>query len=128
METIDLAPIKIDPTTFLYHHCALPALPKVVTQFQEVAHGEHVSISRVVNILSSDPGLVAEILKVVNSAYYNLPREVSRVDMAVAYLGIHEVQNIVLAASVIDTFGIEDPAAFKKFPFLNSTFPSSFRT
>ena len=115
METIDLAPIEIDPTTFLYHHCALPALPKVVSQFQEVAHAENVSISRVVNILSSDPGLVAEILKMVNSAYYSLPREVSRVDMAVAYLGIREVQNIVLTASVIDTFAIDDPVAFKQF-------------
>ncbi len=115
METIDLAPIEINPTTFLYHHCALPALPKVVTQFQEMAHVENVSISRVANILSHDPSLVAEILKVVNSAYYCLPREVSRVDMAVAYLGIREVQNIVLTVSVIDTFGIEEPAEFKKF-------------
>ena len=115
METIELAPIEINPTTFLYHHCALPALPKVVTQFQEVAYAENVSISRVVNILSSDPSLVAEILKVVNSAYYSLPREVSRVDMAVAYLGTREVQNIVLTASVVDTFGIKEPAEFKKF-------------
>ena len=115
METIDLAPIEIDPRTFLYHHCALPALPKVVSQFQEVAHADNVSISRVVNILSSDPGLVAEILKMVNSAYYSLPREVSRVDIAVAYLGIREVQNIVLATSVINTFAVEEPVEFKKF-------------
>ena len=115
MEMIELAPIEINPTTFLYHHCALPALPRVVTEFQEVAHSENVSISRVVNILSSDPSLVAEILKVVNSAYYSLPREVSRVDMAVAYLGTREVQNIVLTVSVVDTFGIEEPAEFKKF-------------
>ena len=114
METIDLAPIEINPTTFLYKHCVLPALPKVLSQFHEVAHADNVSISRVANILSSDPSLVAEILKVVNSAYYSLPREVSRVDMAVAYLGIHEVQNIVLTASVIDTFDIEEPAEFKK--------------
>ena len=35
METIDLAPIEINPTTFLYKHCALPALPKVLIEFQE---------------------------------------------------------------------------------------------
>ena len=114
METIALTPIKIDPTTFLYKHCALPALPKVLTRFQEAVKSEDVTISRVVNIISSDPGIVAEVLKVVNSAYFSLPRDVSRVDMAVAYLGIQEVHNIVLAASVINTFDIEDLAAFKR--------------
>ena len=115
MATVQLAPIEIDPSTFLYHHCVLPALPKVVTRFQEVAHSENVSIRRVVNILSSDPSLVAEILKVVNSAYYSLPREVSRIDVAIAYLGIAEVQHIVLAASVINTIGRVDKAEFKRF-------------
>ena len=114
METLALAPIKIDPKTFLYKHCALPTLPKVLTRFQEAVQSEDVTISRVVNIISSDPGIVAEVLKVVNSAYYSLPREVSRVDMAVAYLGIQEVHNIVLAASVINTFDVGEPAAFKK--------------
>ena len=114
METLVLAPIKIDPTTFLYQHCALPSLPKVLTRFQEAVRSEDVTISRVVNIISSDPGIVAAVLKVVNSAYYSLPRDVSRVDMAVAYLGIQEVHNIVLAASVINTFDVEELAAFKK--------------
>ena len=111
---LKLAPIKIDPKTFLYKHSVLPALPKVLTQFQEAVQSEDVPISRIVNIISSDPGIVAEVLKVVNSAYYSLPREVSRIDIAVAYLGIQEVHNIVLASSVLNTFDIREPGTFKK--------------
>ncbi len=114
METLTLTPIEIDPKTFLYKHSVLPALPKVLTRFQEAVKSDDVSISRVVNIISSDPGIVAEVLKVVNSAYYSLPRDVSRIDMAVAYLGIQEVHNIVLASSVVNTFGFSDPCAFKQ--------------
>lgn len=114
METITLAPITIDPKTFLYHHCALPALPKVLTRFQEALQSEDVTISRVVNIISSDPGIVAEVLKLVNSAYYSLPREVNRLEMAVAYLGLQEVNNIVMASSVVNAFDIGQAKAFKK--------------
>ena len=114
METGALTPIVIDPKTFLYEHCVLPALPKVLSQFQEALQQPDVSIGRVVTIISRDPGVVAEVLKVVNSAYYNLPREVSRLDMAVAYLGIQEVYNIVLAASVLRTFNLSEPALFKQ--------------
>jgi len=114
METVTLAPITIDPKTFLYHHCALPALPKVLTRFQEALRSDDVTISRVVNIISSDPGIVAEVLKLVNSAYYSLPRDVSRLDMAVAYLGLQEVHNIVMTSSVVNTFELSNSRAFKK--------------
>ena len=114
METLDLEPITINPSTFLYDECRLPALPKVLTRFQEAMQDDDVTVRDVIGIVSSDPGIVAEVLRVVNSAYFGLPRAVSRIDTAVAYLGIQEVHNIVLASSVISTFDIKDLVAFKR--------------
>lgn len=111
---LQLPPIEIDPSTFLYHHCVLPTLPTVLVQFQEALHEEEVSINHVVEIISRDQSIVAEVLKVVNSAYYSLPREVSRIAMAVAYLGINEVHNIVLTAGVLKSFSTTDANELKK--------------
>lgn len=97
------AKIEIDPKTFLYDHCSLPALPTIVTQIQEIIYQENVNIGIVADLISKDPALVAQVLKIVNSAYYSFPREIVKVKLAVAYLGIHEVFRIVLSMSVINT-------------------------
>jgi len=86
-------------------------------RFQEVILAEEVNIGAVTRIISSDPAIVAEILKVINSAYYSLPREVTRIDIAVAYLGLHEVHNVVLTASVFNTLGSAHAAEFKALWF-----------
>lgn len=110
----DLAPIEIDPATFLRTHCALPALPKVVYRIQEMIEAE-AGISEVAELLAADPALVAEVLKVANSAYYALPREVTKVLYAVAFLGLREISRMVLTLSAIRTLGIQDKAELNRF-------------
>ena len=83
----DLEPLHIDPETFLYDHCTLPALPEVVTKLQEILRDPDIDISVVVDLVSGDPSLVAQLLKVANSAYYGLPRHVNDVRFAIAFLG-----------------------------------------
>jgi HD-like signal output (HDOD) protein len=101
-----LSPIEIDPRTFLKDHCTLPALPEVVGQIQDMVRDENVVIEKVADLIGSDPALLAQTLKVVNSAYYGLPREVSRPQMAIAFLGLNEVYRMVLSLSVINTVSI----------------------
>ncbi len=74
-----LPPIEIDPKTFLRQHCTLPALPQVVTKIQNLLQSENASISQVGELIASDPALVAQLLKVVNSAYYSLPQEITKI-------------------------------------------------
>ncbi|MCP4713657.1 MAG: HDOD domain-containing protein [Deltaproteobacteria bacterium] len=113
----DLAPITIDPATFLRQHCVLPALPHVVHQIQEMIHSDTVEIPKIVDILKGDPSLVAQILKIVNSAYYGIPKEVSEVRFAIAFLGLNEVYRMVLSLSVINTLSIEDKQELDRFWF-----------
>ena len=112
-----LDPIEIDPKTFLRQHFSLPALPKVVTEVQEVMQSDNVSVSRVVDIIQKDPALVAQILKIVNSAYYSFTQEISNIKFAVAYLGLHQVFHILLSFSVIDTLVIKEKSEMKQFWF-----------
>lgn len=105
-------PFTIDTEHFLHDHCTLPALPQAVSQIQAIIFTENVSISRVSKLIASDPSLVAQVLKVVNSAYYSLPREITNVNLAVGFLGIHETYRIALSISVMNTISSSDKTAF----------------
>lgn len=104
----ELEPIVIDPQTFLRTHCELPPLPKALMRIQECLNAKEVDMGAVVKILSAEPVLVAQILKIVNSAYYSLPREIGEINFAVAYLGLNEIYRLVLSLSVINTISVED--------------------
>ena len=105
-------PIVIDPNTFLYKHCTLPALPEVLTKFQEIMNSPGVGAKEIAEIVNKDPAVVAQILKIINSAYYSLPVEFSEVKLAVAYLGINEVYKIILSISVINTLSTNQKEEF----------------
>lgn len=110
-------PINIDPKRLFRQHFALPALPDVVTHTQNLLHDPNVDIKSVAELISKDPALVAQILKVVNSAYYGLPMKIVKVQVAVAFLGLHEICRMVLSISVIDTLAIHEKEEVGKFWF-----------
>ncbi len=112
-----LNPIEIDPNTFLSQNSSLPALPRVTTQIQEAMQSDNVDTGSLVNLIQSDPALVAQILKIVNSAYYGFQREIADMKFAVAYLGLNEVHRIVLSLSVINTFSIKEKGELDQFWF-----------
>jgi HD-like signal output (HDOD) protein len=103
-----LPPIVIDPAMFLKDHSTLPALPEVVSQIQSIIRDDDVAIEKVAGLISSDPALLAQTLKVVNSAYYGLPWEVTKAQVAISFLGLNEVHRMVLSLSVINTLSIVD--------------------
>jgi len=112
-----LAPIEIDPKTFLHQHCTLPALPAVVGEIQSLIHDANVDMKKVAELINSDPAILAQVLKIVNSAYYGLPREVKNVQFAIAFLGLNEVYRMVLSLSVINTLAIDKKDELKEFWF-----------
>jgi len=112
-----LAPIEIDPKTFLRQHCTLPALPAVVGEIQSLIHDANVDMKRVAELINSDPAILAQVLKIVNSAYYGLPREVTNVQFGIAFLGLNEIYRMVLSLSVINTLAIDKKDELKEFWF-----------
>ena len=101
-----LEPIEIDPKTFLREHCSLPALPEAVIRIQGMIQDKEADSAMVAEIISGDPALVAQVLAVVNSAYYSLPKTTSNVKYAVAYLGLSVIQRIVISVGVVNAMGI----------------------
>jgi HD-like signal output (HDOD) protein len=112
-----LAPIEIDPKTFLREHCTLPALPEVVSNIQSLIHDDRADVGTVADLISGEPALVAQVLKVVNSAYYGLSREIGNVKFAIAFLGLNEIYRMVLALSVVNTLAVQEKDELDKFWF-----------
>jgi putative nucleotidyltransferase with HDIG domain len=112
-----LPPIGIDEKRFLMNHFVLPPLPALVDRLLETVRSCEATANEVAGLLASDPGLVAEILKLVNSAYYGLPRKITEVRHAVAYLGLSEIERIALTATVLKFGAPGTDDAFRHFWF-----------
>ena len=82
----------------------LPTPPIVFHQIQKVMNDSSASANHVANILSEDPAMSVKVLKLTNSAFYGLTREVDSVRHAVVIVGMEAVKNLVLSASVLDMF------------------------
>jgi HD-like signal output (HDOD) protein len=61
------------------------------------------STREVSNLAAQDPSLVSEILKTVNSAYYNLRNKVSDFHHAVLLLGFNQVHQLVTGNALLKT-------------------------
>jgi HD-like signal output (HDOD) protein len=112
-----LAPIEIDPRTFLRQHFTLPALPGVVTKIQNLIQDDKADTKRLGELIGSDPAILAQVLKIANSAYYGLPKQVTNVQFAIAYLGRNEIYRVVLCLSVINTLAIDKKDELNEFWF-----------
>ena len=76
----------------------LPAMPTAVIEvLKETASGS-ATAGTVANAILQDPGIAARVLRLANSAYYGLSREVARVQDAVVVLGFRTVRSLVLVA------------------------------
>ncbi|MBN2327242.1 MAG: HDOD domain-containing protein [Candidatus Omnitrophica bacterium] len=83
----------------------LPTMPSVIQQIQSVLSDDDASADKIAQIISEDPSLTSKILKVVNSAFYAARgSRISSVKLAVARLGLSEVNRICQLLSVIKTF------------------------
>lgn len=110
-----LPPIEIDPKTFLRQHSTLPALPAVVGHLQNSILDDDVDIVKIADLVSSDPSLLAQVLKVVHSAYYGLSRKIANVLIAVAILGFNEIYRIVVCLAVVNNLSIKQKKELDEF-------------
>lgn len=86
----------------------LPTPPIVFHQIQKVINDPMVSASQIAKILQEDPAMSVKVLKLTNSAFYGLSREIESVKQAVVIVGLEAIKNLVLSASVLDMFKDKD--------------------
>ena len=68
-----------------------------VQQIINIASNPDASIKELEKVISMDASLSLKVLKLVNSAYYGLPRKVTKISEAVMILGFKTVRNLALS-------------------------------
>ena len=83
---------------------ALATLPEVTAKVIKTVEDPKSSAQQLHGIVKHDPALVSRVLKVVNSAFYGLPGQVTSIDRAIVLLGLNAVKNLAIAASLGQMF------------------------
>lgn len=65
-----------------------------------------------VEVIDRDPIITIKLLRVVNSAYYSLPRKITSIDHAVVLLGFNTVKNLALSIAALSMGGTLSHPAF----------------
>lgn len=82
---------------------ALPKPPGVYQELVAVVESPDFELADVARVLDAHVATRAEVLKLVNTAFFGLPRRVETVEHAVALLGLVNIQALVLATSLFRT-------------------------
>ncbi len=83
---------------------SLVTLPGVYLQVKKVIDDPDSTMADLSAAISIDPGMTAVVLKLVNSAFYGMPRKVETISRAVGILGMQPLHDLVLAVSVTKAF------------------------
>jgi HD-like signal output (HDOD) protein len=85
----------------------LKPIPPVATRILALAEDKNSSISAIANLISHDPAITANVLRMCNSAYFGLRRRVASVNDAITLLGLDHVIDLVLMESISNNFKSE---------------------
>jgi HD-like signal output (HDOD) protein len=80
----------------------LPTIAKVGMKILELASDPEVSMSALSEAIHQDPSLAARVLKVANSPFYGMPRQVDSLQLALVILGLNEVRTVALGLSLFN--------------------------
>jgi HD-like signal output (HDOD) protein len=80
----------------------MPSLPTSVVKVLEVCNNPQSSPADLNYVISLDPVLTGRVLKLINSAYYNLPQEVTTLVRAIIMLGLNTVKNLALSSAILE--------------------------
>ncbi|MCX7241617.1 MAG: HDOD domain-containing protein [Burkholderiales bacterium] len=83
---------------------ALPSIPRVIAVVLAELSREDPDLRRISHDVNTDPGLTARLLRLANSAQFQLSTRIGTVSEALAVLGLDQVRTLAMAAGVAGVF------------------------
>lgn len=78
----------------------LPSMPSIVSEALTIIDDPKSNISKLSEVISKDIPITAELLKLVNSAYYGFPTQITSINKAMALLGFSKVKGLIMSVAV----------------------------
>lgn len=83
---------------------SLPSVPELYIQLTHALQDPEISAMDIAEIIERDLGMSTKILQIVNSAFFGLPRQMTRLRDAVAFLGVKLIRAMVLSEEAFRPF------------------------
>ncbi len=83
---------------------SLPSIPDLYSKILEELKSDDASIQSIGRIIAQDVGMTAQILKLVNSAFFGFFRQITDPVQAVSILGLETIKSLVLSIEIFSLF------------------------
>ena len=83
----------------------MPSLPTTVSKILQICNDPKTSPSDLNQVISLDPVLMGKVMRLINSAYYSLPNQVTSLVRAIIMLGINTVKNLAISTAILGNLG-----------------------
>jgi len=97
----------------------LQAFPVSVQNILKLTRDPHCAPRDLVEVIQRDPIVTIKVLRVVNSAYYSLPKQITSIDHAVVLLGFNTIKNLALSITALSLAPTQPHAAFDGRAYLH---------
>jgi putative nucleotidyltransferase with HDIG domain len=91
---------------------SMPAFPESAQRILRLTRDASCAPKDLVEVIDRDPVVTVKVLRVVNSAYYSLPRKISSISHAVVFLGFNTVKNLSLSIAAVGMLPTNPLAGF----------------
>jgi len=83
----------------------LPMLSNTFNEMSRIADDPRSTSREISTIVERDQVITTKLLRLINSAFYGIPRRITKLEQAITLLGTSAVKNLILAGSVFQAFG-----------------------
>lgn len=90
----------------------MPAFPKSVQRVLELTRGVNCDPKELVMVIEKDPVITMKILRILNSAYYSFPKQITSINQSVVYLGLNTIKNLALSFAAVGILPPQNDAEF----------------
>lgn len=103
----------------------MPAFPASVERILALTRDVACAPKDLVQVINRDPVVTVKVLRVVNSAYYGLAKQITSVDHAVVFLGFNTIKNLALGIAAIGMLPSNALAGFDGQRYLLHSFTTA---
>ncbi|MEH6626929.1 MAG: HDOD domain-containing protein [Motiliproteus sp.] len=82
----------------------LPSPPMIYHKLSEALSSERSNSDHISGIIEQDPALAAKVLKIINSAYFGLGRQISSIHETVTLLGIRTLRGLSISGHLVSLY------------------------
>jgi len=96
----------------------MPAFPGCVNKILQMTSSIDCAPKELVQVIDHDPVMMAKVLKLVNSAYFGLSREITSINHGVVFVGVNTIKNLAISVATMGMLPKEGLAGLDLGEFL----------